>query len=348
MDQPILGRGLGSLIPEKNNINSEERSDQQSPNFENNGDDLIIHSEEDSQTNKEPETVSEQNQNDVEDNDVLKTYASRIFNLEIHLIKSNPLQPRKEFSAESLQELAKSIEEFGILEPLIVYKIENEFPEGTKIEYRLLAGERRLRAAQILGLKSVPAIIRPNPAEREKLAIALIENIQRDDLNAVERARAFARMSEEFGMSQREIASQLGKSREYIANSVRLLSLPMEAQKALEENKITEGHAKIILAAASLEQRRVLLAHALNNKPTVRELEFIAKNQFAKLRAPETRAGSFSMLDPALNDMKTRLEEALGAEVKIKQRGKKSELAISFYSSEELEKIISRLLPHSQ
>ncbi len=142
--------------------------------------------------------------------------------IEVEKIKPNPYQPRKHFDNESLKELAESIREYGILQPLIVSRVEKETEFGRAVEYQLIAGERRLRAAQLLGLERVPAIIRPSLEERQKLEAAIIENIQRSDLNPLETARGFAKLADEFGLPQREIADRIGKSRAYVANMLRL------------------------------------------------------------------------------------------------------------------------------
>src|SRR3989344_4719501 len=145
-----------------------------------------------------------------------------IFQIEVERITSNPHQPRREFNEEALKELANSIREFGVLQPLVVSKIERETENGTSVEYELIAGERRLMASKLAGLRTVPAIVRSTSSDKEKLELAIIENIQRADLNPIETARAFAKLQDEFKLTQREIAARLGKSREAVANSVRL------------------------------------------------------------------------------------------------------------------------------
>jgi len=171
-----------------------------------------------------------------------------IFYIEIDKIKPNPFQPRRNFSKSSLKELSNSIREQGILQPLLVTKIEKPTERGQDVEYYVIAGERRLRAAKMAGLTQVPVIIRP-AVGYQKLELALIENIQREDLNPIEQARALKRLKEEYGITYKEIAEKLGKSEVSIINTVRLLKLPLTVQKGVYEGKITEGHARAILMA---------------------------------------------------------------------------------------------------
>lgn len=276
-------------------------------------------------------------------NQIMQT--NTVFYLETEKIKPNPFQPRKEFNRESLEELANSIREFGILEPLIVSRVEKETETGRVVEYQLLAGERRLMAAKLVGLTTVPAIIRDNVEEREKLEIALIENLQREDLNAIERAKAFAELADKFNLSQREIAFKMGKSREFVANTLRLLQLPLEVQKALEAGKISEGHARIILSLEMPEQQKALLGRILAYNLTVRQTEESAKQlkkQFqTSFSGQEIFAPNF---DPELEELENLLEEALKTRVILKKKGRKGMIAISFNSQEELENIIGRII----
>lgn len=271
--------------------------------------------------------------------------SNAIFWLEVEKIKPNPYQPRRDFDDEGVKELADSIREYGILEPLIVGRMEKDIPGGKEPEYQLMVGERRLMAAKLVGLTTVPVIIRENPAEREKLEIALIENIQRTDLNSLERARAFARLADEFGLSQREIAVRVGKSREAVANTLRLLQLPAEAQKALLEGKITEGHARAILALSSREKQKALLGEVLTKHWTVRGAEEYARNAGGVEERP--RPTIILMPDPLSKEVESKLEEALGTKVTLKKRGEKGVLAINFHSPEELEAIVKRICGES-
>ncbi len=270
-----------------------------------------------------------------------------IFYIEIEKIKPNPYQPRKDFDQESLKELANSIREYGILEPLIVSRQEIQTPSGFTTEYQLIAGERRLMAAKLVGLSTVPAIVRQGDDERVKLEIALIENLQREDLNPIERARAFVRLADEFGLSQREIALRIGKSREWVANTMRLLSLPPEVQKALEEGKITEGHARILLTISNIFDQKALLELIVSKNLTVREAmaEIGRKNlKRRNIPAESIQPQLVSSEDPITRDLRLKLEEALGTKVSVRSRGDRGEIAITYHSPEELEVIIKKIV----
>jgi len=271
-----------------------------------------------------------------------------IFYLEIDKIKPNPFQPRREFDEAALQDLANSIREFGILEPLIVTRIEEQTAAGTQIGYELLAGERRLRAAKIVGLNTVPAIIKEQIEEREKLEIALIENLQREDINAIERAKAFSELADKFKLSQREIAFRVGKSREFVANTLRLLQLPFEIQKALEDGKVSEGHARVILTLDNPDDQRVLLGRIISYSLTVRQAEASAK-ELKRQRAPlgESRDDFNDMVrefDPQTEEIKNKLEETLQTRVMLKKKGDKGMIAINFNSPEELAVILQKII----
>src|ERR1700684_690311 len=172
-----------------------------------------------------------------------------IFWVEVDRIKPNPFQPRKTFDKASLQSLAESIRSYGVLQPLTVTRKEIEKPEeGIAVEYELIAGERRLRAAKLAGIREVPVVIRTSEdSDRMKLELAIIENLQREDLNPVDRALAFQRLAVDFGLKHAEIGKRVGKSREYVSNTLRILSLPQEIQAALAAGEISEGHTRPLL-----------------------------------------------------------------------------------------------------
>lgn len=259
-----------------------------------------------------------------------------VFQIETTKIESNPHQPRRYFDDESLKELAASIREFGIVQPLIVTKKLEETESGSDVRYQLIAGERRLRAARLVGLRTVPAIVRSYSVEREKLEVAIIENIQRADLNPIETARSFSRLQDEFGFTQREIASRLGKSRETVSNTLRLLQLPTEIQVALEEGKINESHARLLLQIENIAKQEELFHAILETKPTIRELK-------ARLKDPEDRSAPRPGLRPEIREFTQSLEEALGTKVKIDGVGEKGSIVIAYYSEEELASLIDRL-----
>ena len=261
---------------------------------------------------------------------------SVIFQIEVDKITPNPHQPRRDFDAQGLQELANSIREFGVIQPLIVTKIEKEREHGWDVEYELVAGERRLMASKIVGLRTVPAIIRQVPRDYEKLELAVTENVQRANLNPIEFARAVARLQEEFKLTQREIATRLGKSRETVANSVRLLGLPSEMQEAVAKGIVSESQARLLLSVDDVAQREKLFQEVLAGSLTVREIS-------SKVRQWKGRpATENANIDPELLALKEQLETALGAPVELKRDGEGGKLTINFYSKEELEGILAK------
>ncbi|MGC8944450.1 MAG: ParB/RepB/Spo0J family partition protein [Minisyncoccia bacterium] len=269
----------------------------------------------------------------------------RIFQIETEKIKPNPYQPRHLFSEESIRELADSIRQFGILEPLIVTRIEKETDKGTEVEYQLIAGERRLRAAKMIGLPTVPAIIRLSMEDQKKLELSLIENIQREDLNIINKARAFDRLIKEFGLTQQELANRLGKSREAIANTLRLLQLPLEIQKALEEGLINEGHARAILLFNNPEQRKLFYKEILAKNLSGREAMELAQ-RYLSLNKSENQIEKRRNVsyDPQDLEWKEKLEERLGVPVVIKKKGEKGAIEIRFFSNKEFDEILKKLI----
>lgn len=259
-----------------------------------------------------------------------------IFHIEIDKIKPNPLQPRKDFSEESLKELAASISEFGILHPLVVTKLEKETPTGTDVEYQLLAGERRWMAAKMIGWERVPVIIRNIGDEHERLEMAIIENVQRADLNPLETARAYARLQEEFRFTQREIAARIGKSRESVANTLRLLTLPPYIQDALNQNQISESHARALLMIDDIHRQQLVFNELLRANLSVREL---------RRKVAEVIGGVKSKTDPEMQHLMEQLEEALGTRVKVRKSGDRGKITIDFYSQEELDNILKKIIP---
>ncbi len=260
-----------------------------------------------------------------------------IFHIEVDKISPNPHQPRRNFNETGIKELAASIREFGILQPLVVTKLEREVPTGTEVSYELISGERRLLAAKLLGLERVPAIVRSVDADRERLEMAIIENIQREDLNPMEMARAMARLQDEFRLTQREIAARLGKSREAVANTVRLLDLPQNVQRAVEEGKISESHGRLLLTVEDPATQEKLFQDLLRQGMTTREL----KNR-VRVSSPREKKER-SPLSPELRDFQEKLSSTLGAPVEINAHGETGKITISFYSEEELKNILGRL-----
>jgi len=253
----------------------------------------------------------------------------QVWFIPITKIFPNPNQPRKHFAPEELEELASSIKQYGVLQPLIV----GEKKDGG---YELIAGERRFRASQIAGLPTVPAIVKQLP-ERDKLEISLIENIQRSNLNSIEEAFAYKRLMDEFNLSQQEVADKMGKSRSAIANTVRLLDLPPAVQTALIEEKINSGQARAILSLESESERLNLLASLLGQKITVRELERnVAQKKASGIMGAVRR-------DPNLLYLENKLREKLGTKVTITRKGNRGTIVLDYYSAEELNGLVDKL-----
>lgn len=279
-----LGRGLGSLIPQK-------------------------------------QSVTEQ---------VIPEARTQILEVAVDAIRENPRQPRHHFSPADLEDLIVSIKEHGILQPLVVTKVQDG--------YELIAGERRLRASRTLGLKTVPVIVR-EADEQLKLELALIENIQRQDLNAIEEAIAYKALVDEFNLTQEQVGKRVGKSRSNVANTLRLLELPEEMLHALRDGNITKSHARTLLAESDEQKREDLFQAMLGGGVTVREAE-------ARVATSSPRSGSSktsSRKDPNLLAHEKRLREILGTKVEIKESGGKGNVSIAFYSRDELLDLLDRL-----
>jgi ParB family chromosome partitioning protein len=253
-------------------------------------------------------------------------------------IAVNPRQPRHEIEAESLRELADSIAEHGLLQPLIV--TEKSPSEATGPRYQLIAGERRWRAAMLAGLRTVPVLMKEATAE-ETLELALVENIQRADLNALEEANAYRQLVEEFGLTQEQVAERVGRSRVTVTNSLRLLKLPEEARAALLASRISEGHARAILGLSQEElQLRVLRAiekHGLS----VRQAEELVRRLAAEAQASSQTAPAPSAESKALED---RFSRSLGTKVNLYRSKRGGRLVIHFFSEEELQALYERLV----
>ena len=263
-----------------------------------------------------------------------------IFQIEVDRIRPNPNQPRRDFDEEGLRELATSIREFGVLQPLLVSKVEHETDTGWSVYYELVAGERRLMASKMAGLHTVPVVVRKEPSDREKLELAVIENIQRSDLNPIEFARAVARLQDEFGLTQREIAVRLGKSREVIANAVRLLGLPTEIQNAVASGEISESHARLLLSVEDKALQNEAFEDIVKYKLNVRE----ANSRIRKGRGAERTKAALTEINPEIASLKTRLEEFLGTKIDLQSKGASGKITIAFYSPEELEAIVYKVV----
>lgn len=289
-----LGKGLGALIPPK------EQEERQSPGAQ-------------AGQRHEPENRVKHSGS-----------AALVHDIPVEMIEPNPHQPRRHFDHAQLEELITSIKEHGILQPLVVTAKE----DGT---YELIAGERRFRASKIAGLKKVPVIVR-NATEQQKLELALIENIQRQELNPIEEAHAFTRLLQEFQLTQEELAGRVGKSRPTIANTIRLLQLPGEIQQALIEGKLTHSNARTLLSLPTEEQRMRLFRDMLKGNFTVRQTE----NRVVQVR----RGGK----DPNVTAAEAALRNRFQNKVTISQRASGGgEIKFKYTNEEELEDLLQKL-----
>ena len=249
-------------------------------------------------------------------------------------ILPNPSQPRGEMDDISLDELANSIREHGIIQPLILTKDE------TGDYYTLIAGERRLRAAKLVGLESVPCIVR-QASEQERLELALIENIQRENLSPLDSAHAYLKLQEEFGLTQDQVAERVGKSRVAVTNTIRLLKLPEEALVALNSEKISEGHARALLGLASSQAQLAALQTILRDELNVRQAEELVRKLSGIKPKPlvEKKPKSADM-----KSLEASLRERLGTKVSLNPTEKGGTIVIHYYSEEELESLLNQIL----
>lgn len=270
-----------------------------------------------------------------------------IYWVEVEKIVPNPFQPRREFDQNKLQELADSIRMYGVLQPLTVTRKEIQREDGTFFtEYELIAGERRLRASKLAGVSLVPVIIRDGEqSEQEKLELAIIENLQREDLNAVDRALAFEQLANLFGLSHAQVAQKMGRSREYVSNSIRLLGLPSHMLDALRLAKLSEGHARTLLMLNDRkEEQEVVFQEILLKKLSVREVERIAR----KIATDKIRKRNPNDFDAELIDIEKRFTETLGTRVQIQKTDFGGKLTIDYFSTDDLEIILNRMKAEQQ
>ena len=250
--------------------------------------------------------------------------------LDIDLLEPNRFQPRQIFSEAKLEELARSIRTHGFIQPIVVRRAGDR--------YQIIAGERRWRAAQQLGLSRVPVSIRSIPDDR-LLEISLIENIQRENLNPIEEAKAYLRLSQEFGLTQEEVAHRTGKDRSTVTNFLRLLKLPSEVQQMVLEGLLSMGHARAILALEGAKEQRALAEQAIENGWSVRQVEKAIAAAKAPILAQKTK-----QVDPNVRAATEALERSLGTRVRIVEKGKKGKIEIEYYSPEELQRLYERLV----
>jgi ParB family transcriptional regulator, chromosome partitioning protein len=268
-----------------------------------------------------------------------KYFSDSIFWIEVEKIRPNPFQPRREFDEARLKDLAESIRMYGILQPLVVTRKETPHEDGLAVEYELISGERRLRASKIAGLARVPALVRTSEdSDRIKLELAIIENLQREDINAVDRARAFDRLIKEFGMRHAQVAEKVGKSREYVSNTLRILALPADMLDAISEGKMSEGHTRPLLMLVDRPaEQSVLFKEITTNRISVREAEMIAR------RIATDRARKKEKTDPELAELESMLAGSLGTKVYIEKRENGGKITIDFFSNADVRGIFDLL-----
>lgn len=252
--------------------------------------------------------------------------SGRVLEISVESIEENPRQPRTHFSQSELEDLIASIKEYGIIQPLVVTQ--------KKDGYQLIAGERRLRASKALGLETVPVVVR-TATDQEKLELALIENIQRHDLNAVEEARAYKALIDTFELTQEAVAKRVGKSRSSIANTIRLLDLNEEILAALADGEITRSHARALLAQADPTIRNQMFLQMISGDMTVREAEGVTKKNGTKKAKGKKDANIVAQ--------ERSLESIFGTKVRIEDKGDKGKIVIDYYSKEELYTILDRM-----
>ncbi|MEK7461894.1 MAG: ParB/RepB/Spo0J family partition protein [Patescibacteria group bacterium] len=277
-------------------------------------------------------------------------YNDSIFWVEVDKIKPNPFQPRHEFDEAQLQSLADSIRQYGVLQALVVTRKEvGREDGGIGVEYELVAGERRLRAARQAGLAQVPVLIRTGEeTDLMKLELAIIENIQREDLSPVDRARAFDRLVKEFNFKHHEIGKKVGKSREYVSNSLRILTLPGYIINALSENKITEGHTRpLMMLVDRPQEQETLFKEIIFKKLNVREAEGIARH-IAVERARK-------LIDQELIDIEDQFKEKLGTRVRIEKKSSSAlggdeggRVTIDFFNKDDLRVLLERIVSEEE
>jgi ParB family chromosome partitioning protein len=248
--------------------------------------------------------------------------------LPLDQIGPNPWQPRVDFDEEKLREMAESIREHGVVEPLVVRQRDGSF--------ELVAGERRLRAARLAGLQTVPVVVR-DMDDRQVLEVTLIENLQREDLSALEEAAAYVRLMEEFGSTQEDVARRVGKSRPAVANTIRLLQLPQPVRDEMRSGRLSAGHARALLALESPIEQTALARDVLRLGLSVRQLE--ARIRWRKQPRAAKRAGR----DLHVADVEKQLMRSLGTRVRLHARGQRGRIVIEFYSPAELERLLERL-----
>lgn len=259
-----------------------------------------------------------------------------ISEIELSRIKVNPLQPREDFDEEKLAELADSIRHNGLIQPITVKQ------EGS--EYILISGERRLRASRLIGLEKIPAYVYQKPANSNEsmLELALIENVQREDLNPMELSDSYQRLIVEHDLTQEQVSEKVSKQRSTVANFLRLQKLPVEIKASLRRNEISEAHARLLLRVDNIEDQLVLWKRIINENITVKNLEEITKKDIKKPRIKKVKLGE--IYDPYLQSIEDKLRKFFGTKVTISRKSKFSgEITVDYYSNDDLERIVDKI-----
>ena len=280
----------------------------------------------------EPKTEVNENNKLVDKKDFAdkKALDGGISYVSINDIKPNSNQPRKTFDEEKLDELAASIKEHGMIQPIVLRNVDNG--------YEIVAGERRWRAARKVGIKEVPCIIK-ELTDEENMLLAIIENMQREDLNPIEEAEGISQMIDTYGLTQEQVSKSVGKSRPYITNALRLLKLPESIKRYVADGTLTTGHAREIVSAGDIDRQEALAEAAVKEGLSVRQVEKLAKESKNKTKAKARPKQKTADVRRVENDLK----DALGTKVTLNQKGKKGRIEIEFYSKEELERLIELL-----
>lgn len=303
-----LGRGLGALLNNEatNSLLRETDNQNESSSYKTNDD-----------NNQRKESLFEKN---------------KVYNVNINFVMPNENQPRKFFDKIKLEELANSIKNNGIIQPILVTKV-------AKDKYKIIAGERRWRAARLLGLKEVPILIM-ELTESEVLEQALIENIQRQDLNAIEEAEALTRLMDEHKLTQEEVSARVGKSRSSIANTLRLLSLPQSVQSLVIQDDLSAGHARALVAIKNEELQLSLAEEAINKDLSVRDIEKKIKKALTPPKEIDAQSEAYRL---SLQEIEDLLTKSLGTKVQLREKNNKGRIVISYYSADDRERILEIL-----
>ncbi|MBU6370863.1 MAG: ParB/RepB/Spo0J family partition protein [Patescibacteria group bacterium] len=261
-----------------------------------------------------------------------------IFWIDLDKVSPNPFQPRKEFDEAKLRDLADSIRQYGVLQPIVVTRKEIQKADGgLDVEYELISGERRLRASKLAGIRQIPAVIRSSEeSDLMKLELAIIENLQREDLNCVDRAKAFQKLVDDFNLKHTQIAQKIGRSREYVSNSLRILALPEHMLTAISEGKVSEGHTRpLLMLADRKDEQETLFKEIIYKKITVRDAEIIAR----KIAVEKTRKKE-TVFDPELASLEEKFAESLGTRVHIEKGQNGGTITIDFFSNDDVRAIL--------